>query len=83
MPHLRAAEAWLKQASGDADLDRTYTQGTTVILNTKCGLLDNLNFAALEAEPFESFTFPPASFAIYRAVNNGTAQIRLQHWPSR
>jgi glycine/D-amino acid oxidase-like deaminating enzyme len=41
--------AELKEASGDPDLDRTYTMGTTVILNTKCGMLDNLNFAALEA----------------------------------
>jgi glycine/D-amino acid oxidase-like deaminating enzyme len=39
----------LKQASGDPDLDRTYTQGTTVVLNTKSGLLDDMNFRALEA----------------------------------
>ena len=42
--------------------------------------LDDL--AALEAPPFESFTFHPASFAIYRLGNNGTAQTRLHHWPS-
>ena len=41
--------AELKQASGDADLDRTWTQGTTVLLNAKSGLLDDQNFAALEA----------------------------------
>jgi len=42
--------------------------------------LDDL--AILEAEPFESFTFHPASFAIYRLGNNGTAQTRLHHWSS-
>jgi glycine/D-amino acid oxidase-like deaminating enzyme len=51
----RALDRWpswleeLKQASGDPDLDRTYTQGTTVLLNTKSGLLDDQNFSALEA----------------------------------
>jgi len=42
--------------------------------------LDDL--ARLEAAPFESFTFHPASFAIYQLGNNGTAQTRLRHWPS-
>ena len=34
--------------------------------------LDDL--ATLEAEPFESFTFHPSSFAVYRLGNHGTAQ---------
>jgi glycine oxidase len=54
--------AWLaelKEASGDQDLDATWTRGTTVLLNAKSGVLDNLNFNAFEAalakfgEPYE------------------------------
>jgi glycine oxidase len=39
----------LKQDAGDPDLDRSYSQGTTVLQNTKSGLLDDMNFRALEA----------------------------------
>jgi glycine oxidase len=61
----RALDRWpswleeLKEASGDPDLDRTLTRGTTVLLNAKSGVLDNQNFSALEAaftkfnEPYE------------------------------
>jgi len=61
----RALDRWpswldeLKQASGQSDLDRTLTHGTTVVSNTRSGMLDNQNFAALQAaftkfnEPYE------------------------------
>jgi glycine oxidase len=61
----RALDRWpswleeLKQASGNPELDRTLTKGTTVLFNTKSGLLDNQNFNALLAalekfdEPYE------------------------------
>lgn len=51
----RALDRWptwldeLKEASGDRDLGRTWTRGTTVLLNAKSGVLDSLNFKALEA----------------------------------
>ncbi|MFV2088392.1 NAD(P)/FAD-dependent oxidoreductase [Micromonospora sp. LOL_021] len=57
--------AWLdevKQASGEADLDRSLSHGTTVLLNAKSGHLDDENFAALIAalgkfdEPYEEIT---------------------------
>ncbi|MEH1017290.1 FAD-dependent oxidoreductase [Micromonospora sp. CPCC 206060] len=52
----------LKDASGVADLDRSLSQGTTVLLNAKSGHLDDENFAALQAalakfdEPFEEIS---------------------------
>jgi glycine oxidase len=47
----------LKEASGNPDLDRTLTRGTTVILNAKSGELDNQNFTALQAA-FAKFNEP-------------------------
>lgn len=44
--------AWLeelKDISGQSDLDRSLTHGTTVICNAKSGVLDDQNFAALQA----------------------------------
>ena len=38
----------IKEASGDDQLDATYSRGTTVILNSKSGFLDNENFGAME-----------------------------------
>lgn len=40
--------AEIKDASGESDLDATYSAGTTMILNSKSGFLDNENFKALE-----------------------------------
>ena len=42
------------------------------------GKLDDL--AAFEKEQFDTFTFRPAGFAVYRLGNNGTAQTQLRHW---
>jgi glycine/D-amino acid oxidase-like deaminating enzyme len=61
----RALDRWpswleeLKQASGDPDLDRSLSHGTTVLYNTKSGFLDDKNFKAFQealvkfAEPHE------------------------------
>lgn len=49
----------LKGVHGNADIDRSLTHGTTVIHNTKSGMLDDQNFAALQDalkefdEPYE------------------------------
>ena len=40
--------------------------------------LDDLT--ALEAQPFEPFTFHPTALAAYHLGNNGTAQIELHRW---
>lgn len=40
--------------------------------------LDDL--AALEAEPFEPFTFHPTALAAYHLGNNGTARVELHRW---
>ncbi|MEV4625126.1 FAD-dependent oxidoreductase [Micromonospora sp. NPDC049523] len=54
--------AWideLKLASGDVDMDRSLSHGTTVVYNAVSGTLDDQNFAALQAaltkydEPYE------------------------------
>jgi glycine oxidase len=51
----RALDRWpswiadLKEASGDQDLDRSLVRGTTVVFNARSGVLDNQNFAALQA----------------------------------
>ena len=55
--------------------DANYAPHVTVGM----ALLDDL--VAIEAEPFESFSVRPSSFAVYHLGNNGTAQIRLHEWP--
>ncbi len=56
--------------------------GANYAAHVSVGMATLDDLVALEAEPFESFTFHPSLFAIYRLGNNGTAQTRLHHVPS-
>jgi len=66
---LQYVEAYVPEHSGDHYLAHV-TVGQAK--------LDEL--PALEAKPFETFTFHPAGFAVYHLGNNGTAQVRLHEW---
>ena len=56
--------------------------GANFAAHVTVGMATLEDLAALGTEPFEPFTFHPASFAVYRLGNNGTAEIRLRDWQS-